>query len=671
MPDRLLPEERLHPGEALYSENSLFALSMQPDGNLVLYWDGTTNAIWASETLSHDVAYAVLQADGNFVIYEASGAPLFATGTDGEAVEAVVVDNSGRVILYGPAGEVRWVRPLRAQPGIPGLPTDLYPPDGAVVTAPPSFSWTPGRNNAAIYLNVSTDPSGRPVDAVNWVDDGTHYYAPDDVGAFERLRGRRLYWRLAADNNGIRAWTPVRSFVVGETSVDPFYNLLHLGWPSASPPWDPFDLDTVRPEVLTSYVRQVGSVGARTDRKLGCSFHVPYFFVDNPDHFRQLVVRVLEAAEAADVPILVGLDGYEYWGGRPDLWNWWDASRPGYDPDNRLNVEWTGWGPEHAVRDGGIRNWGSPDPVAEPHPNLTSPRVLEANREALRRLAPVIARWHDRLPESRKYLLAGVKVGWEVSVGVNYDYGRPVGYAAATTAGIRTSGALTREDNTRSVQIYLTELSRVVHEAGVPRRKIVTHVGVHPRSWCCLASAALTPYSTPGWSIYNDEIAGLDAALEANARGWWGNVEWGKDDLSWARQFRDFEDLQNCKILNRFSFGPTLPSPFRRALTAVVDRRLPWMHPPRLAARVRGRDVTLSWSQPGRAQAVYLNVSSRPGLTLGGTLARREIANERVTGTNRYRIQSLTPGTYHAQVVADGFGRRVASDVVTFRIGPP
>ena len=38
------------------------------------------------------------------------------------------------------------------------LPTDLLPYDGAVVTVPPAFSWTPGANTVGIYLNVSTEP---------------------------------------------------------------------------------------------------------------------------------------------------------------------------------------------------------------------------------------------------------------------------------------------------------------------------------------------------------------------------------------------------------------------------------------------------------------------------------------------------------------------------------
>jgi hypothetical protein len=62
-----------------------------------------------------------------------------------------------------------------------------------------------------------------------------------------------------------------------------------------------------------------------------------------------------------------------------------------YDPANTANVEWSSWDRRDAVKLG-WRNWGSQIRVA-PHPNLASPKVIEATRQQLRSFAPVIARW--------------------------------------------------------------------------------------------------------------------------------------------------------------------------------------------------------------------------------------------------------------------------------------
>jgi hypothetical protein len=54
-------------------------------------------------------------------------------------------------------------------------PKGLLPHDGVIVSSPPAFSWTPGAETGGIYLNVSTDPTFKKIDVVNWKDDGTHY----------------------------------------------------------------------------------------------------------------------------------------------------------------------------------------------------------------------------------------------------------------------------------------------------------------------------------------------------------------------------------------------------------------------------------------------------------------------------------------------------------------
>ena len=75
----------------------------------------------------------------------------------------------------------------------------------------------------------------------------------------------------------------------------------------------------------------------------------------------QSLRRLLAASEESGVPVLVTLDGQNWWQHRPDLWNWWDPSLPGYNPSNVFNVEWTGWSPTQAVKVC-WRNWGTQMP---------------------------------------------------------------------------------------------------------------------------------------------------------------------------------------------------------------------------------------------------------------------------------------------------------------------
>ena len=85
--------------------------------------------------------------------------------------------------------------------------------------------------------------------------------------------------------------------------------------------------------------------------------------------------QFLRLSQQCDIPIVVQLDGESWWDGRPDLWNWWDPTKPGYSPDNRLNVEWTDWSPDDAIKIA-WRNWGRQIRVLPP-PNLMSPRSIE------------------------------------------------------------------------------------------------------------------------------------------------------------------------------------------------------------------------------------------------------------------------------------------------------
>jgi hypothetical protein len=81
----------------------------------------------------------------------------------------------------------------------------------------------------------------------------------------------------------------------------------------------------------------------------------------------------LHRSQQAGLPVVVQLDGENWWGARPDSWNWWGPAAPGYSESNRENVEWTGWSPDDAIKIA-WRNWGRQLRVRPP-PNLVSASI--------------------------------------------------------------------------------------------------------------------------------------------------------------------------------------------------------------------------------------------------------------------------------------------------------
>ncbi|HUA50101.1 MAG TPA: hypothetical protein VMA77_33020 [Solirubrobacteraceae bacterium] len=93
------PGDVLHPGWSIYSPSEQLQLIMQADGNLVLY-DGAGKPLWASNTDHHPGAYAVMQSDGNFVVYPPTGHALWASGTDHHSGAYLSLQSDGNLVVY-------------------------------------------------------------------------------------------------------------------------------------------------------------------------------------------------------------------------------------------------------------------------------------------------------------------------------------------------------------------------------------------------------------------------------------------------------------------------------------------------------------------------------------------------------------------------------------------
>ncbi len=98
-------DEGLHPGQSLSSCDGRFTLTLQNDGNLVLTQTG--KPLWASATDGRGSVVAIMQRDGNFVVYDSAGRPAWATDTNPNG-STLAVQNDGNVVVYTAGGEPLW-----------------------------------------------------------------------------------------------------------------------------------------------------------------------------------------------------------------------------------------------------------------------------------------------------------------------------------------------------------------------------------------------------------------------------------------------------------------------------------------------------------------------------------------------------------------------------------
>ena len=349
--------------------------------------------------------------------------------------------------------------------------------------------------------------------------------------------------------------------------------------------WNQNHPDSFSPALLDE-VRSKLRVPENPHLRIGVSYI--FSTLETPTNIlAQSLRRLLAASEESGVPLLITLDGQNWWQQRPDLWNWWDPSLPGFNPSNVFNVEWTEWSPARAVKVS-WRNWGTQLRVA-PAPNIASPAVVAADLQGLHALVPIIVEWRRRLPAARKWLSGGVKLGWEAGIGYNafyYPDGNryyeqwpqdaahdptnglmlakglsggvcQLGYAAMKSAGIRDHGEITRYDIARVTKLYLDKLCRAAHELGLPRDAVFTHQGGTYAPWERHLPfwPAFNRWSSPGWSFYGvgpGPVVPLDAEMKAAHRQRWAAAEWwcgGANAAEWEDHFRRTLSCRDCRFI--------------------------------------------------------------------------------------------------------------------------
>ena len=370
-------------------------------------------------------------------------------------------------------------------------------------------------------------------------------------------------------------------------------------------------------------IKQLGGEWSAGRPRIGVGSIISYFR-QPPDKAMEQLRSLLSLCEEQDVAVIVQLDGEQWWMARPDLWNWWDEGRPGFDPANATNVEWSGWGPKHALKIS-WRNWGKQYRV-QPPPNLMSPQYRAACHKAMTPLVEEVVRWQNQLPAEKRWLLVGVKVGWESAIGMGSHYypdgnslidqdpandpdrrtnpellpGRgyqSIGYAAVSTAGLARDGELKEEHLAEVIRRHLDDLSSVCRQTGLQREQVFTHCG----GWAegeKLYRSAVNENSCPGWSFYrygrdplNDPTA--MAALEKSDAPFWAVTEWlpigARTAEDWETAIQHALSIDRCRYVCAFNWRKIQTDPIaldgiRKALSEVLPKPRAISSPPAEAA---------------------------------------------------------------------------------------
>jgi hypothetical protein len=102
----MVARQGLAPGQSINSCDNRFTLSMQYDGNLVLYQG--SQALWASNTFNSQGYAGVMQSDGNFVLYDVNQRALFASNTWGRPGSRLALQNDGNLVVYDTSNRPLW-----------------------------------------------------------------------------------------------------------------------------------------------------------------------------------------------------------------------------------------------------------------------------------------------------------------------------------------------------------------------------------------------------------------------------------------------------------------------------------------------------------------------------------------------------------------------------------
>ena len=137
--------ETLHMDDYLLSPDAQSVLTLQRDGNVALY--ANFNLIWETGTQGMNTDRLTMQPDGNLVIYNQTGQALWSSNTQGNPGARLVTQTDGNLVIYSASGIPRWAT------------TTLHNPDHLSYINP---TLAPGLGNyARLYPGQSIDTADR------------------------------------------------------------------------------------------------------------------------------------------------------------------------------------------------------------------------------------------------------------------------------------------------------------------------------------------------------------------------------------------------------------------------------------------------------------------------------------------------------------------------------
>jgi len=439
--------------------------------------------------------------------------------------------------------------------------------------------------------------------------------------------------------------------------------------------WNMDNPNQINLNAINDIYSKIGTKGTNS-RKVGIGVVFNYWIGDFEKQ-KQSLATLLVYSKVHDFPIFLNFEGLGWWNNRPDLYN------------NPNNVEWTCWDVSCAINKS-WRNWGSEFEV-KPQPNLASPTLIQATKDALNQFIPIIVNWYKDLPNEKQYLLGGISLGGEVDIGANYYYypngvnnGRglagsvQLGYAAVKTAGIKSSGIITEGDINEVVRRYQTALDKTAYDLGIPRNKIYNHNGgkgaapfmTYPTGVAFEnLSGSLNNYAHPGWSFYGDVTANpgnypnLVDTITQIGNGEWSSPEWlswTTDYTGWATALRNSLNYRNNRFINVANWEGIRDKPYALQAIRDVANESPacWVTTPQLNISVNGNTATFNWIKGANNDSIHLNVSNTEGFTVSGTLANPNVIVENNTTKTSYTKSGLTAGKYYVILAADGCGNQ-------------
>jgi hypothetical protein len=106
--DSMEPFEALYPGHSISSSDGQFTFICQLDGKLALYQSRDWVLLWISSNESSEPGICVMQGDGNLVIYDQGGQPVWSSNTWENPGSRLIVQNDGNVVIYNPDNIPIW-----------------------------------------------------------------------------------------------------------------------------------------------------------------------------------------------------------------------------------------------------------------------------------------------------------------------------------------------------------------------------------------------------------------------------------------------------------------------------------------------------------------------------------------------------------------------------------